>query len=162
MTILGIDPGLERVGYGLIHKKGSKLTAIDYGLISTPRIQTSDRLLLIHEQINELFQKAQPDVVAIEKLIFAANKTTAFDVAMALGVIQLATAQKGLKCHQYAPNEIKLAVVGQGRAEKKQVQYMVTRLLSLKETPKPDDVADALAIAICHSLRCGLSAKAFG
>jgi crossover junction endodeoxyribonuclease RuvC len=153
MIILGIDPGLERIGYGLIRREGSTLTPIAQGLVETPRIPIPDRLLLIDEQIQALFDQYKPDTVATERQLFAANKTTALDVAKALGVILLACGRKGLPWAEYTPPEVKLAVVGNGAADKKQVQYMVTKILSLKEAPKPDDVADALAIAICHAFR---------
>lgn len=151
MRILGVDPGLERIGYGLIRREGSRLEAIDCGLIETPRIAVPDRLRLIDEQFRGLLIRGQPDAVATERQLFAANKTTALDVAKALGVILLACSQHGLPWAEYAPPEVKLSVVGHGSADKKQVQFMVTKLLSLPKTPKPDDVADALAIAICHA-----------
>jgi crossover junction endodeoxyribonuclease RuvC len=153
MIILGIDPGLERIGYGLIRREGSRLTPIDFGLIQTPRISVPDRLRLIDEQFGELLKKHHPDSVATERQLFAANKTTALDVAKALGVILLSCSKHGLPWAEYSPPEVKLAVVGNGAAEKKQVQFMVTKLLSLDKPPKPDDVADALAIAICHAFR---------
>ncbi len=153
MLILGVDPGLERVGFGLVRREGSKLQAVEYGLIETPRIEIADRLTLLHEQMRELIDRTQPDALAIERLVFAANRTTAFDVAKAIGVILLAGASLGKPWTEYAPPEIKQAVVGQGNADKRQVQFMVTKLLSLATTPKPDDVADALAIAICHAFR---------
>ncbi len=153
MIILGIDPGLERIGYGFVRREGSTITPVAYGLIETPRIAVPDRLLLISDELDGLIEKYTPDTVATERQIFAANKTTALDVAKALGVILLATSRKGLPWAEYTPPEIKLAVVGNGAADKKQVQFMVTRLLSLQDTPKPDDVADALAVAICHAFR---------
>jgi len=153
MIVLGLDPGLERIGFAVIRKEGSKLTPLEYGLIQTPRIALPDRLKIAYERVCEIIDTHKPDEVATERLLFAQNKTTAFDVAKCLGVLLLATAEKGLPCFEYAPPEVKLAVVGNGAADKKQVQYMVTRILSLKETPKPDDVADALAIAITHALK---------
>lgn len=153
MTILGIDPGLERIGFGLIRREGSRLTALEFGLFETPRILLHDRLRLAHEQVSELILRTRPDAMATEKLLFSVNRRTAMDVAKSLGVLLLAGSQNGLPWCEYTPPEIKLAVVGNGAAEKKQVQFMVTKLLALQETPKPDDVADALAIAICHALR---------
>jgi crossover junction endodeoxyribonuclease RuvC len=153
MIILGIDPGLERIGYGAICKEGSKLTPIEYGLITTPRISLHDRLRLVHEEMEALLERTNPDALATEKLLFSVNVRTAMDVSKALGVILLAGSQKGLPWSEYTPPEVKLAVVGHGAAEKRQVQFMVTKLLGLKETPKPDDVADALAIAICHGMK---------
>jgi len=153
MLILGIDPGLERIGYGLVRREGSRLTAISQGLIETPRIAIPDRLRIIDEQFQELLEQYQPDTIATERQLFAANKTTALDVAKALGVILLACGNKGLPWAEYTPPQVKLAVVGNGAADKRQVQFMVTKLLNLDKTPKPDDVADALAIAICHAFQ---------
>jgi crossover junction endodeoxyribonuclease RuvC len=159
VTILGIDPGLERVGYGVIHREGSKLKLIECGLIQTPRVAITERLAQIHREVLELIERHRPDALATEKQIFAANKTTAFDVAKALGVILLAGSEKGLEWAEYAPPQVKLAVVGVGSADKNQVGFMVTKLLGLEKTPKPDDVADALAIAICHALRSRLQIR---
>lgn len=153
MLVLGIDPGLERVGYGIVRRAGSKLTAEAYGLIETPRIALSDRLSLIHDQVTGLIVKHNPNAFATEKLLFSVNAKTAMDVAKAIGVILLCASQQGLSPTEYTPPEIKLSVVGNGAADKKQIQFMVMRLLSLTEAPKPDDVADALAIATCHALR---------
>lgn len=155
MRVLGIDPGLERMGFGVVDKAGSKLTPIKWGLIHTPRIPLPQRLLLIEEQLDALIQEVKPDAFATERLLFAQNKTTAMDVSKALGVALLVAARHHLPWAEYSPPEIKLSVVGTGTADKKQVEYMVVRLLSLKEKPKPDDVADALAIAITHALRLG-------
>lgn len=151
MRILGIDPGLERVGYAVVDRNGSQMTAVTFGLIQTPRVELNDRLRLIHDQVRELMVTHRPDALATERLLFTVNKTTAMDVARALGCIQLAASFEQIPWHEYSPPEIKKAVVGTGAADKKQVQFMVTRLLSLKETPKPDDVADAIAIAITHA-----------
>ncbi|HTQ11047.1 MAG TPA: crossover junction endodeoxyribonuclease RuvC [Fimbriimonadaceae bacterium] len=153
MIILGIDPGLERLGYGLILREGSRLTSIDHGLIQTPRISVPDRLRSIDEQFRQLIDTHHPDAVATERQLFAANKTTALDVAKALGVVLLACSQRGLPWAEYTPPQVKLAVVGHGGADKRQVQFMVTKLLSLGTPPKPDDVADALAVAICHAFQ---------
>ncbi|MCB8932197.1 MAG: crossover junction endodeoxyribonuclease RuvC [Chthonomonadaceae bacterium] len=157
MKILGIDPGLERIGWALVLREGSRLTALEYGLIQTPRVELPERLRMVHEQACELFDRTAPDALATERQLFAANKTTALLVAHALGVVLLAASERGLEWAEYAPPEIKQAVVGNGSADKKQVQFMVQRLLLLKETPKPDDVADALAIAICHAMRSRVS-----
>jgi len=153
MLILGIDPGIGRLGWAVVERSGSKLTDRAHGLIETPAIPVPDRLRLIHEQFTTLLELHKPDAVATERQLFAANKTTALDVAKALGVVLLCTSQHGLPWSEYTPPEIKQAVVGNGSADKKQVQFMVTKLLSLAVVPKPDDVADALAIAICHALR---------
>lgn len=153
MKILGIDPGLERIGWGLVERDGSRLVALEFGLIQTPRIALPERLRIVHEEACALFERTAPDALATERQLFAANKTTALLVAHALGVVLLAGSERGLPWAEYAPPEIKQAVVGNGSADKKQVQFMVQRLLSLKELPKPDDVSDALAIAICHAMR---------
>ncbi|AIE87950.1 crossover junction endodeoxyribonuclease RuvC [Fimbriimonas ginsengisoli] len=153
MIILGIDPGLERIGYGVIRREGSKLTPIAYGLIQTPRISVPDRVRLIHEQVLEIIDLHHPDSIATERLLFTVNKTTAMDVAKALGVILLASSLRGLPWAEYSPPEVKQSVVGNGNADKKQVQFMVQRILGLEKPPKPDDVADALAIAITHAFR---------
>ncbi len=153
MVILGIDPGLERMGYGVIRRVGSQMEVIEYGLLHTPKGPIQDRLLLLHKGVRELIQNHRPDAFATEKLFFAVNKTTAMDVAKALGVALLAAGEASLEIAEYSPPEIKLGVVGTGSADKKQVQFMVTKLLGLKETPKPDDVADALAVAICHAFK---------
>ncbi len=156
MLILGIDPGLESIGYGVVRKVGSKIEAIDYGLIKTPRILIPERLKLIHDGVVELIEKHHPDAMATERLLFTKNVTTAMDVAKALGTILLAAADTGIEWAEYSPPEVKRAVVGNGNADKKQVTFMVRRLLALKEDPKPDDVADALAIAICHAFRANM------
>lgn len=153
MIILGIDPGLERIGYGIVSREGSTLKPVEFGLIQSPRVVIPDRLRLIDEQFRALLDRHRPDAVATERQLFAANKTTALDVAKALGVILLACGQRTLPWAEYTPPQVKLAVVGNGAADKRQVQFMVMRLLGLAEAPKPDDVSDALAIAICHAFQ---------
>ncbi|MFY9233745.1 MAG: crossover junction endodeoxyribonuclease RuvC [Fimbriimonadaceae bacterium] len=153
MTVLGIDPGFERIGYGAVAREGSRLALIEHGLITTLKGPLPDRLLQLHEQVGGLIERIRPDALAIERLLFSVNRKTALDVAKALGCILLAGSQRGYLWAEYAPSEIKLAVVGNGAAEKKQVEYMVMKLLGLHDAPKPDDVADALAIALCHALR---------
>jgi crossover junction endodeoxyribonuclease RuvC len=153
MRILGIDPGLERIGYAVLDRVGSRLDVVTFGLITTPRIETPLRLVMVHEKVCSLLDEYRPDDAATERLIFAANKTTAIDVAKAVGVIQACIAGRDVSVSEYTPAEVKLAVVGNGRAEKQQVQFMVMKLLGLRAAPKPDDVADALAIAITHALR---------
>ncbi len=159
MIILGIDPGLERIGYGVVSREGSRLTAIKFGLIETPRIALPDRLRIAHEQIVELINECNPEEIATERLLFTVNKTTAMDVAKALGVVLLATSQRGLPWAEYSPPEVKQSVVGNGSADKKQVEFMVTKLLNLPKPPKPDDVCDALAIAITHAFRTRIVLK---
>lgn len=153
VRILGIDPGLERIGYGTVRREGSRLTAEEYGLIQTPRIELPERLALVRREVVELLERVRPDAVATEQLLFSVNRKTAMDVAKSLGVILCAVAEHGAPWTEFAPGAVKLSVVGNGGAEKKQVQFMVTRLLGLTETPKPDDVADALALAVCLALR---------
>ena len=154
--ILGVDPGLATVGYGVIKSVQSKLTVIDYGTIITePSMRMPDRLERIYAGIQQLIAQYSPDSVAFEELFFCRNVTTAFSVGQARGVMLLAAAQSGLPLYEYTPMQIKQAVVGYGHAEKKQVQYMVRLLLSLKEVPKPDDAADALAVAICRANTTG-------
>jgi len=153
MIILGIDPGLEKIGYGVIDRQGSKLQVVDFGLILTPRIALPDRIRLIHEETIKIIDERKPDAIATERLLFTVNKTTAMDVAKALGGVLLAASFRGVPWCEYSPPEVKQSVVGNGNADKKQVQFMVARLLSLRESPKPDDVADALAIAITHAFR---------
>jgi crossover junction endodeoxyribonuclease RuvC len=160
MTILGIDPGLERIGYGVVRREGSRITPVTYGLIQTPRIAVPDRVRITHEEVLKLIDEHRPDCMATERLLFTVNKTNAMDVAKSLGVILLASSERGLPWAEYSPPEVKQSVTGFGNADKKQVQFMVTRLLGLAATPKPDDVADALAIAITHSMRTRVVVRA--
>lgn len=157
VVILGIDPGLERIGYGIVRREGSRLTPIAHGLISTPRIGLPDRLRIAHEEALALIDEHHPDSMATERLLFTVNKTNAMDVAKALGVVLLAGSLRGLEWCEYSPPEVKQSVVGNGAADKKQVAFMVTKILGLKETPKPDDVCDALAVAITHAFRSRVS-----
>lgn len=154
MRVLGIDPGIERVGYGLVDIEGSRVSVVAYGLIQTPRVAIAERLLQVYEQVDELIATHEPRALAIERLLFTANKTTAMDVSRSIGVMLLAGARRGLDAVEYSPPEVKLAVVGYGSASKEQVQFMVCKLLSLAKAPKPDDVTDALAIALTHAFRC--------
>lgn len=154
MLVLGLDPGLERLGYAVVRKKGSRLTPVAYGLVETPRVDLPQRLLQIHREVSTLLETHRPSDLAYERLFFTKNQTTGIDVAKALGCCLLAAASHDLRIHEYTPPQVKKAVTGTGRAEKRQVQFMVTKLLGLKETPKPDDVADALAVAIAHALAC--------
>lgn len=150
--ILGIDPGTATTGYGVVNEVGDRVSAIAFGTILTsPKDTAADRLMSIYAQFGKLVDLYQPDVVVTERLFFAKNNTTAFAVGGSIGVVLLMAAQRGIPTIEYTPPEIKQAVVGYGNAEKKQVQYMVQRILGLAEMPKPDDAADALAIAICHA-----------
>ncbi len=149
---LGIDPGTATTGYGLVrsHDDGS-LEAIEYGVITTPKnMPAPERLDLLYQELNKLLRRHHPETAAVEKLFFQKNVTTAIAVGQARGVVLLALAQAGLELAEYTPNEIKQAVSGYGSADKRQVQEMVRVLLVLPEIPKPDDAADALAVAITH------------
>ncbi len=150
MIVIGIDPGLATVGFGVIRKEG-KITPLSYGCIRTsPEKQTPERLSEIYEEINALFEKYAPEAVAVERLFFNKNVTNAMSVSEARGVIFLATQQKRIPVFEYTPLQVKQAITGSGRADKKQMQEMIKRLLNLKEIPKPDDAADGLSIALCH------------
>jgi crossover junction endodeoxyribonuclease RuvC len=151
MIALGVDPGTALCGYGLVRAVGDEMELVTCGAISTPaRTPLDRRLLKIHGELADLIRTYQPGEVAIEKLFFARNITTAIAVGHARGVAMLAAAQAGLPLFEYTPNEIKQAVSGYGGADKHQMQQMVRMLLHLDAVPKPDDAADAVAIAICH------------
>ncbi len=152
MIILGIDPGLAIVGWGVIEYSGSRFTTLGYGSIETPAgMDTEQRLSLIFDGINQLIDHYHPEQIAVEELFFTNNKTTGIRVAEARGVIIMCAYRRGVKVFEYTPMQVKQAVVGYGRAEKKQVITMVTMFLGLPTPPKPDDTADALAIAVCHA-----------
>lgn len=148
MIILGIDPGLATVGYGVL----ADGKCADYGIISTTKEQSGpNRLLLISCGVEKLIEKYKPDAVAVEELFFNTNVKTAIAVAQARGVILLAALKAGCQLYEYTPLQIKQGLTGYGRADKKQIQHMVTMLLSLDKIPRPDDAADALAVALCHA-----------
>ena len=153
MRILGIDPGLAIVGWGIVERlNGMTFRPIAYGSINTPaHTSLSSRLALIYKNIHHIIEKYQPDEMAIEELFFTNNQTTGIAVAEARGVILLAAEEHGIPIAEYTPPQVKQAVVGYGGAEKKQVIAMVTSLLRLPAPPKPDDTADAIAIALCHA-----------
>ena len=152
MIILGIDPGLAIVGWGVIEYSGSRFKVLGYGSVETPaHTPTEERLLRINEGISELINTYHPDVMAVEELFFTNNITTGIRVAEARGIILLAAELACVPIFEYTPPQVKQAVVGYGRAEKRQVISMVTMLLGLPKPPRPDDTADALAIAICHA-----------
>lgn len=152
MRILGIDPGVATIGFGLIEASRAKNTLLRYGVITTPPgLPLSDRLFQIHQDMNQLLELFKPEEVAIEELFFSKNITTGISVAHGRGVILLSVAEKGIPVYEYTPMQVKQAVVGYGKAEKKQVMLMTQRLLHMDKLPRPDDAADALAIAICHS-----------
>ncbi|PTX55335.1 Holliday junction endonuclease RuvC [Melghirimyces profundicolus] len=152
MRIMGIDPGIAIVGYGVIDRRGNRLTPIDYGSIQTEAgLPTGTRLKQIYDGATTLLRRYKPDVVAIEKLFFNRNVTTAFTVGQARGVMMLAAEEAGAPITEYTPLQVKMAVVGYGQAQKRQIQEMVRMLLGLSDIPKPDDVADALGVAICQA-----------
>ena len=152
MRILGIDPGLATIGWGVIDTTGVKHKALAYGAIITPAgTSTEKRLALIFAELEAIIKKYQPEVMAVEELFFNTNITTGIRVAEARGVILLCAERCGIELAEYTPLQVKQAVVGYGRAEKKQVITMVTMLLGLPKPPSPDDTADALAIAVCHA-----------
>jgi crossover junction endodeoxyribonuclease RuvC len=151
MKILGIDPGYGRVGFGVISTVGNKFSHVVHGVIeTTKKKELAYRLNEIFDSLNEIIDEYEPVEVSIEKLFFFKNVTTAMAVSEAKGVIQLVAFQKGLKIYEYNPFEIKMAVTGNGRAEKGQIQRVLKMFLGLKGTPKPDDAADGLAAALCH------------
>ena len=151
MRILGIDPGYGITGFGLIEAQRGSAQLIKCGAITTPAgMDFSARLEIIYEDMRQLLEAARPEAVAIEELFFGQNVTTGIGVAQSRGVILLAIQQAGLPVFQYKPMQVKQAVVGYGNATKHQVQDMTKRLLRLEKLPKPDDAADAIAIALCH------------
>ena len=152
MIILGIDPGLAIVGWGVIESVRGNIRPIAYGAITTPaHTDVEKRLLMIKKDLEEVINKYKPDEMAIEELFFNTNTTTAITVAEARGVILCTAHSLGVKISEYTPLQVKQAVVGYGKAEKGQVIAMVTSILKLPKPPRPDDTADAIAIAICHS-----------
>ncbi|MBN1483913.1 MAG: crossover junction endodeoxyribonuclease RuvC [Chloroflexia bacterium] len=150
MRILGIDPGTARMGWGLVEGDRDPVL-VAYGTLTTPAGQVlAERLLILLQELREVLSSHQPTAAALEEIFFARNVRTAFSVGQARGVALVAMAEAGLPVYEYSPLEVKQAVTGYGRAEKRQVQEMVRTLLSLDEIPRPDDAADALAVAICH------------
>ena len=156
MKILGIDPGIAIVGYGMIEYHAGRFGVIDYGAVTTKAgMKLSDRLRNIYEDINILIERFKPDAFAVEELFFNTNVTTGIAVAHGRGVIVLAAAVQNVPIFEYTPLQVKQGVAGYGRADKAQVQRMVKSLLNLPAVPKPDDVSDALAVAICHAHASG-------
>ena len=152
MVILGIDPGLAIVGWGVIEYSGNRFHTLAYGAIRTPAgMETPKRLLSIRRDMEELLKKYKPQHMAVEELFFNQNITTAITVGQARGVVLLCCAKRNIPVFEYTPLQSKQALVGYGRADKKQMQQMVKVFLGLPEVPKPDDAADALAMAICHA-----------
>lgn len=153
MRIIGIDPGTAILGFGIIEVSKGKAQLVDAGVIRTPaKEDDAIRLQTIFEELTEIIKETKPSVMAVEKLFFAKNVTTAMTVAQARGVVLLTGKQAGLEIFEYTPLQIKQALTGYGRAEKQQIQEMVRVILQLKSIPKPDDCADALATAITHSM----------
>lgn len=156
MIILGIDPGYAIVGYGVIEYKNNHFTVIDYGAILTDaHTPFNIRLEKIYDELTAIIERYRPEAMSVEKLFYNNNAKTVIDVSQARGVIMLAAQKNGVKTHEYTPLQVKQSVVGYGRAEKKQVQEMTRRILALQKVPKPDDTADALAMAICHAHASG-------
>ena len=152
MVILGIDPGYAIVGYGVVNYNANRFAVVEYGAVTTEAGELfSSRLIKIYDDICNIVLRTKPDAISIEKLFFNTNTTTAIDVAQARGVILLVAAKFNIPIYEYTPLQVKSAVTGYGRAEKKQVMDMIKNLLKLEKIPKPDDTADALAIAICHA-----------
>lgn len=150
MKILGIDPGTATTGYGLIELHKGKIRALSYGCIRTPaKRPLPERLSEIHRDLIKIIKKNKPDVIAVESLFFFKNITTAIAVAQARGIALLAAEQNKIKLTEFTPLQVKSSLTGYGKADKKQVQYMVKTLLNLKSIPRPDDAADALALALC-------------
>jgi crossover junction endodeoxyribonuclease RuvC len=157
MIVLGIDPGTASTGYGVVAGEGSRLLALDAGVIETrPEVALERRLADIHAGVGELIERHAVDAVALEELYFGANVRTAFAVGQARGVMLLAAGQRGVPARSYTPQQVKSAVCGSGRADKSQVGRMVARLLGLDAVPNPDHAADALAVAICDVNRAPL------
>ena len=153
MIILGIDPGIATMGYGVVDKdKNGNCRAVDYGVVVTPKEETLPvRLAMLEEGVGKIIDKFSPEEVALEELFFTKNITTGIAVAHARGVILLACVKRCGKLYEYTPTQIKQALTGYGRADKKQIQQVVASLLRLKSIPRPDDAADALGIALCHA-----------
>ena len=151
MIVLGIDPGTAITGYGLVSERDTQAIAVAQGAILTPANEPlPDRLVTIHRELTRIIEQYRPDSAAVEQLFFNKNVRTALSVGHARGVTLLALAQANVPIYEYTPLEVKLAVTGNGRADKHQIQQMITLLLGLDAVPKPDDVADALAVAVCH------------
>lgn len=160
MIILGIDPGFAIVGYGVIETNGGNFKVIDYGAVKTPKTEALPvRLAMIEEGLNKLIEKYRPDAVAVEELFFTKNITTGIAVAEARGVILLTAVKSCGRLYEYTPGQIKQAITGYGSADKQQMQHMTKILLGLREIPKPDDAADALAVALTHAQTNRLSGQ---
>lgn len=156
MIIIGVDPGVAKLGYGVINKIQQRLKCLDYGVITTsPESAPEQRLNVLYNELSRLMKKHNPDYLAVEKLFFFKNLKTAMPVSEAKGVVLLTAAKKKIKVQQLTPLEVKMGICGYGRADKKQVQKMIKEILRLEKIPKPDDAADALAVAVCSALKIG-------
>lgn len=161
--ILGIDPGLSRCGYGAVMRERATMRAVAAGVLTTdPQWPLPQRLLALADDMEALFAEITPSAVVVERVLFQVNARTAIAVGQASGLALASAARHGCDVVQYSPNEVKLAVTGDGRADKRAVQVMVQRLLDLREQPKPPDVADALALALCHAWRLRVGAAITG
>lgn len=163
MIVLGIDPGTASLGYGIVERIAGRLREVDHGCLTTsPDTSLPERLLEIHALVDELISLHQPDLLGVERLFFSRNAQTAFAVGQARGVVLLAAAQHGTPVREATPNEVKSAITGYGAADKEQVQRMVQLVLGMSELPRPNDAADALAIAtwVANTERAGLKTKA--
>lgn len=151
MRILGIDPGIAIVGFGVVDKNGNRYSTVEYGAITTPaHTPLENRLKTIYDEMTLLIANFRPDAMSVEELFFNSNAKTAIAVGQARGVIILSAVENGVPIYEYTPLQVKQALTGYGRASKMQIQQMMRTMLGLSEIPKPDDVADALAIAVCH------------
>lgn len=156
MLILGVDPGIASVGYCVVNYERSKFRAVEFDtFVTKPHQPLETRLLQIHQHIESLFARYPIDSMAVEELFFSKNVSNGIQVGHARGVILLAAASHGISVGEYTPMQVKQAVTGYGKADKKQVQYMIKTIFHLAETPKPDDTADALAVAVCHGHYAG-------
>ena len=157
MLVMGIDPGFATTGYGIVKYEGNHFTVVKYGAITTKSSDSlSNRLLKLNRELEDLIGIFRPEAVSVEEIFFNKNAKTALTAAQGRGVAILAAAKNGVEVFEYTPLQVKQAVVGYGRAEKRQVQQMIKVILNLTEIPKPDDAADALAVAICHCHSCKL------
>lgn len=151
MVIMGVDPGFATTGYGIVKYEGNKFSPLDYGVVTTEAGEPfAQRLLKLDERISAIIDKYNPDAISVEELFFSKNIKTAITAAHGRGIVLAAAARSGSEVFEYTPLQVKQAVVGYGRAEKSQIQQMVKVILNLPDIPRPDDAADALAIAICH------------
>ena len=158
--VLGIDPGLSRCGYGIVARDAGEIRALGCGVIRTPPADAlPERLLALDDELRALIADTRPSAVAVERVLFQANARTAMSVGQASGLALVVAARAGIPVALYSPNEVKLAITGDGRADKAAVQAMVARLLNLREVPKPPDAADALALACCHLWRAPIAER---